>query len=217
MPESKTSSTDSPELCVDPEHYKSYTKQISYRWNSRGFRDDEWPDDLSDVVWCVGDSFTVGIGQPFEETWPSLLQKRLGKRCLNLGEDGCSNDTMCLRIQEICRLYNPKTIAVMWSYLSRRRKHNKNVQYDRDDFGDKEDITNFIKNYKIINQLPTSVINLMIPNAITHPDILNYFLEKEFKKNFKLIYVEQIDRARCGIHFDIKTSENVTKSIIQNM
>ena len=79
IPESKNSGMDTLEECQDKDHYLSYTKDISYRYNSRGFRDHEWPEDLSDVVWCVGDSFTVGIGQPFEETWPQLLGKKLGK------------------------------------------------------------------------------------------------------------------------------------------
>jgi len=68
IPESKATGMDTLELCLNKEYFKSYTKQISYRYNSKGFRDDEWPEDLSDVIWCVGDSFTVGIGQPFEET-----------------------------------------------------------------------------------------------------------------------------------------------------
>ena len=37
----------------------------------------------------------------------------------------------------------------MWSYLSRRRINNKNVHHDKDSFGPKEDVANFIKNYKM--------------------------------------------------------------------
>jgi len=216
-PESKTSGIDSLELCMNQEHYKSYTKKISYRYNSKGFRDDEWPEDLSDVIWCVGDSFTVGVGQPFAEIWPQLLDKKIDKRCLNLGEDGCSNDTMCLRIQEICNLYNPKIIVVMWSYLSRRRKNNEDVQYDKDSFGDQQDIANFIKNYKIVNQLDAKVINLIIPNAITRPDIVDYVLKKQFKKKSHLIHFEQLDWARDFHHFDIKTSKNICDLIAENI
>lgn len=216
-PESKTSGIDSLELCMNREHYKSYTKEISYRYNSKGFRDHEWPEDLSDVIWCVGDSFTVGVGQPFAETWPQLLEKKIGKRCINLGEDGCANDTMCLRIQEICNLYNPKTIVVMWSYLARRRKNYENVHYDKDSFGDQEDVANFVKNYKIVNQLDTKVINLIIPNAITRPDIMDYVLKKQFKKNSHLIHFEQLDWARDFHHFDIKTSKNVCDLIAENI
>ena len=213
LPESKTSGLDTLEECLDKEHYLSYPKDISYRYNSRGFRDHEWPEDLSDVIWCVGDSFTVGIGQPFEETWPQLLQQKTGKRCLNLGEDGCSNDSMALRVQEICRSHGPKTIVVMWSYLSRRRVNNKNVHHDKDSFGPKEDVANFIKNYKIVNQLPASVVNLMIPNTTKSPD----FLKKTVEQNSKLITFKKLDYARDHHHFAVKTSKGVSQLIAKTI
>ena len=75
---SNTTGMDSPELCLDKEHYSNYKKKVEYQYNSRGFRDHEWPEDLSDVIWCVGDSFTEGLGQPFGETWPCLLQEKTG-------------------------------------------------------------------------------------------------------------------------------------------
>jgi len=210
IPESKNSGMDTLEGCFDKDHYQSYTKDISYRYNSRGFRDYEWPEDLSDVVWCVGDSFTVGIGQPFEETWPQVLDKETGKRCINLGEDGCSNDTMSLRIQEICKLYNPKLIVVMWSYLHRRRVNNKNVHHDVNDFGLEKDIANFSKNFKIVNELPTKIINLTIPLAF---DDVKYVKEK-YKS---IIFTRNIDYARDHYHFDVKTSRGVSQLIIKKI
>ena len=72
---------DTYESCFDKEHFKNYSKKISYEYNSKGFRDVEWPTDLSDCIWCIGDSFTEGLGQPFEETWPQVLQKNSGKTC----------------------------------------------------------------------------------------------------------------------------------------
>lgn len=227
---STTSGMDCYERCVDKKHFLNYPKEITYQYNSRGFRDREWPEDLSDVIWCVGDSFTVGIGQPVEETWPQLLEKKTGKRCLNLGEDGCSNDSIALRIQEIYKLYDPKLIIVMWSYFSRRRIDNKNVQFDRNNFGVKEDITNFIKNFKIIvDNVPTNLLHLLIPNALIDVDtrsrkISDYILGK-FKNTLNdqqyedilksILTFPQLDRARDCHHFDIKTSEYVCDLIIQ--
>ena len=220
LPESEYSGIDSLEECHDRKHFLNYSKKISYRYNSRGFRDHEWPQDLSEVIWCVGDSFTVGLGQPFEETWPQLLEKKLGRRCLNVGEDGCSNDTLSMRIQEISRLYKPKHIIVMWSYLSRRRVNNVNVHHDKKSFGFKEDVTNFVKNYAIVNQLP-NIVNLIVPNATTRPDTLNKFLKKllnKEKNNYpKLLNFQVIDLARDGLHFDVNTSTNITKLICENM
>ena len=218
--ETKTTGTDSIEYCYDLKHFKSYSKNISYRYNSRGFRDHEWPEDLSEVIWCIGDSFTVGIGQPFEETWPYLLEKKSGKRCINLGEDGCSNDTMALRAQEIFKSFNPNLIVIMWSYLHRRRVGDKNVHYFKKDFGVQEDIMNFSKNYKIVNDLPIPIINTTIPDIL--PEInaekrLNYFLEKLTGTVPDLTPVEQVDWARDYLHFDIKTSHKITDYICQRL
>ena len=217
-----TSGIDSFKNCVNREHFLSYKKNISYRYNSRGFRDQEWPDDLSDVVWCVGDSFTVGIGQPYEETWPNILQKQIGKRCLNLGEDGCSNDTISLRVQEIYKLYKPKFVIVMWSYFSRRRVNGKNVQYDKNHFGDRQDLENFSDNFKVVNNLSTNIVNLLIPNAFIDLNRLKRKYLDYILKSSKLLRddqvqsintFEQLDYSRDYSHFDILTSKLVTKIV----
>ena len=210
IPESKNSGMDTLEHCQDKDHFLSYTKDISYRYNSKGFRDHEWPEDLSDVVWCVGDSFTVGIGQPFEETWPQLLGKKLGKTCLNIGEDGCANDTMALRIQEICKLHSPKLIVVMWSHFARRRVNGKNVHYDRNHFGVDKDMANFSKNFKIVNELPTNIINLIIPLAFEDTEMLN-------KNHPELRILKQLDYSRDYYHFDVKTGVGVCQFIIKKI
>lgn len=208
IPESKNSGIDTLEFCHDKEHYLAYTKDISYRYNSRGFRDHEWPEDLSDVIWCVGDSFTVGIGQPFAETWPQLIEKQTGKRCINLGEDACSNDSLSLRIQDICKSHNPKLIVVMWSYFHRRRVGNRNVHHDVNDFGMEKDMANFTRNFEIVNKLPTNIINLLIPFAFD--DV------KSVKEKYKnIIPTRNIDYSRDHVHFDIKTSTTVSQFIVQ--
>ena len=218
--ESKYSGIDTLEECRDQKHFVNYPKTISYRYNSRGFRDHEWPQDLSEVIWCVGDSFTVGIGQPFEETWPRLLEKKLGKRCLNLGQDGCSNDTIAMRIKEIYKLHNPKLIVVMWSHLARRRVNGVNVMYDKKDFGNKEDMKNFVKNFQMVNELPLPVVNTIIPQEVNgRTDLLDYFAKKKITGNISwdLTVVEQLDYARDYHHFDIKTIEHFTNLIMEKI
>ena len=218
IPESDTSGTDTLLRCRDKKHYLSFPKKISYKYSSKGFRDDEWPDDLSDVIWCVGDSFTVGIGQPFEESWPSLLQKKLGKRCLNLGEDGCSNDTMALRIKDICKLHSPKLIVVMWSYLHRRRVNNENVHHEKENFGRQQDLANFRKNYTYVNNLSTKFIHCMIPTAFTaeeNSSVTEYVIKNTVGSGVK--HVEQLDWARDHRHFDIQSSEKIVDRIIEDI
>ena len=114
----------------------------------------------------------------------------------------------------------------MWSYLSRRRINNKNVHHDKDSFGSMEDVANFTKNYKIVNQLPArsmllpwpvapapTVVNLMIPNTTKCPD----FLKRAVEQNSKLITFKQLDYARDHHHFDVKTSKGVSQLIAKTI
>jgi hypothetical protein len=154
----------------------------------------------------------VGIGQPYEEIWPQLLENKTGKRCINIGEDGCSNDTMALRAQEICKLYRPQLVVVMWSYFQRRRINDKNVHFDNDDFGAKQDVTNFVKNFKIVDNLPINVVHLVVPDAFIGGEKSNCLFEKFDIRNFP-----RLDRARDHHHFDIKTSELVCDLIMEKI
>jgi len=124
------SGLDSPEHCLDKTHFKQYPWPITYNYNSRGFRDQEWPnsiDQLSNAVWCVGDSFTVGLGSPVEHTWPMLLQKQTGRRVINVSMDGASNNWIARRTALIQKEINPTAVVVMWSYLHRRENDNHNI------------------------------------------------------------------------------------------
>jgi len=218
------SGIDCAENCFDKKHFENYTKKISYQYNSKGFRDNEWPVDLSDVIWCVGDNFTAGIGQPYEETWPQLLQKKTGKRCINLGQDGCSNDSLTLRIKEIVKNHKPKLIVVMWSYFARRRfRDGKNVHFDKDARElPKHDLQNFADNFSCVNKLPTKIIHTIIPGAFmvrkhTYDDLTEYAVNRKLEHGKKIIHFKQMDCARDYHHFDIKTSELVTDLITKKI
>lgn len=64
---------------------------IEYQFNSKGFRCEEF-EPLPCVVF-LGCSFTMGIGLPVADTWPSIVAKKLGLANFNLGIGGGSNDT----------------------------------------------------------------------------------------------------------------------------
>jgi hypothetical protein len=117
------SGMDSLEFSKHKQHFKSYPYQVEYRYNSRGFRDAEWPEDINELknaIWCVGDSFTVGLGAPVEHSWPCILQKRLGIRTINVSMDGASNTWISRKSKDILQIINPKTLIIHWSYLNRR-------------------------------------------------------------------------------------------------
>lgn len=114
---------DSIKLCPNKHHFKTFKHAVSYQYNSRGYRDIEWPtqlEELNSAIWCVGDSFTVGVGNPFDHIWPQVLQQRTSQRVINVSMDGASNEWIARRAIEIFNTVGPCTMIVMWSYFHRR-------------------------------------------------------------------------------------------------
>lgn len=70
---------------------------VSYRYNSEGFRDEEF--DRTPAGIALGCSHTQGIGVDEQSTWPVQLSQLLGKKVWNLGIGGAALDT-CFRVLE---------------------------------------------------------------------------------------------------------------------
>ena len=108
------------EHSCNPTHYDQYPWPITYRYNSRGYRGQEWPGDLHNAIWCFGDSFTVGLGSPLDHTWCHCLQQLSKQRIINISMDGASNNWIVRKIQELLIEVVPHTIVIQWSYAHRR-------------------------------------------------------------------------------------------------
>jgi hypothetical protein len=110
----------------DPEFTKldtSYPWPITYKFNSRGYRDLDWPTDietLKNSIWCIGDSATMGIGAPVEHSWPSRLALKLNNRTINISMPGASNDWIYRQADQILKEIQPKSLVLQWSLLNRR-------------------------------------------------------------------------------------------------
>lgn len=113
---------DSIEYCKNKRLFREYPHHVDYCFNSRGFRDAEWPEDLANSIWCVGDSFTVGLGSPIEHIWPQQLQNLTGIRTINVSLDGASNTWMSRQAVEILKTIKPRAMVIHWSYISRRER-----------------------------------------------------------------------------------------------
>lgn len=209
------SGIDSLEYCKDKDFFLAYPDKIIYEYNSKGFRDNEWPESMDDVIWCVGDSFTVGIGLPIEHTWPFMLEQATGVRCINLSSDGCSNDRMGMRIDHVRRHHDPKLLIVMWSYPCRRIVDGKDVPFNDQDWGSAKDFINFKNNYNLANYQQDNVINFMIPDAILDKEKTKW---NHYKKHHGIHYyqVDLVDYARDKHHFGKKTSQNIVDTIIND-
>ena len=176
------SGMDSIEGCVDKKHFKNYPYPIEYVYNSRGFRDAEWPnsvEELKNAIWCIGDSFTVGLGSPLEHTWPYLLQQQTGRRCINISLDGASNEWIARKTRSIIKEINPTDIVIMWSYPHRREKKDNSLSDEgrrihaiTELVNDKlENIINFKSCVESVNNQYNNIKHTTIPFAFTGSDI----------------------------------------------
>lgn len=168
----KFSGIDSYSHCVDKKHFKSFPYEVDYHYNSRGFRDKEWPnslDELKESIWCIGDSFTVGLGSPIGHTWVRQLELKTKKRCINVSLDGASNFWIARQATDILTTINPKTIILHWSYSHRieERVNDGYVQkhYDLAKLDANLVAENFISCYNKVeeNKSLTTVIHSFIP------------------------------------------------------
>jgi len=101
--------TDSKEsfdrMMQDPVHRAYFQEKewdkpetITYKLNSNGFRSEEF-DSSADNLVALGCSFTMGIGLPYKDLWPTRLAQALNLRACNFGWGGASSD-QCFRFAE---------------------------------------------------------------------------------------------------------------------
>lgn len=111
----------------DIELFDSYPYPIDYSFNSRGFRDREWPNDINDLqnsIWCIGDSVTTGIAAPVTHNWVSVLENAINQRCINISLTASSNDWIFRKGIEVLTTIKPKTIIFQWSFIPRGESNN---------------------------------------------------------------------------------------------
>lgn len=164
---------DHPDNCLDKNHFQSYPHHISYNYNSRGFRDQEWPVDITELkeaVWCIGDSFTAGVGSSLEFTWPQRLSVAINKRTINVSMDGASNEWIARIAQRIMFAIDPAHMVIMWSHTHRREHNNallndeqRRIQFTKTTV--QEDLDNLLACKQQVDSVAKHVVNFAIPGA----------------------------------------------------
>ena len=66
-------------------------KSFTYKFNSHGFRCEEFTD--TDSIMFLGCSYTLGVGLPLENIFATIVAQNLNLTCFNLGVGGSSADT----------------------------------------------------------------------------------------------------------------------------
>lgn len=171
------SGMDSTENCANLDHFNSYKLEVVYNYNSRGFRDSEWPTDPAELkksIWCVGDSFTVGIGSNVDCTWPKILQKSINVRTINVSMDGASNTWIARKCVRILEEIAPEILIIHWSYLHRVESDNTSLIDEQraiwcnEDHTIDEQFKNLISNLTKVNlaNKSTKIIHSIIPEGL---------------------------------------------------
>ena len=96
-------------------------QEFNYIFNSWGFRGPEYEEYIGKpVILCMGDSNTLNVGEPIQNSWSSQLGKLKKLPCINLGMDGAGNDAIRLCYDRAVKLFDVQETFVMYSYLHRR-------------------------------------------------------------------------------------------------
>jgi hypothetical protein len=165
--------TDCLDLCLDKQLFTQWPHVINYSHNSRGFRDNEWPQELDSAIWCLGDSFTAGLGSRFSHTWPQVLSRHSQHRVVNVSMYGASNQWIARNVCDVYDLARPDNIVIMWSYPHRREDPNFELSdLDRREHYVKcimaDDYANFNDCRKLVQThcVDSNLIEFVIPNFV---------------------------------------------------
>jgi hypothetical protein len=218
------SGMDHPDYCFDRGHFDQYPHQISYEYNSRGFRDAEWPDNPAGAIWCMGDSFTVGLGSPREHTWPWLLQNTLGHRAINVSLDGASNAWIARRAAAILEQVQPPIMIIQWSYTNRRESPDTTLDDEQRRIWvtrttDLEDLEHTLAAIDLVERSRghARIIHSFIPRFINNQHRQVSHLAVTQRCSEYIAEIQQQDWARDHHHYDIKTAQAFVDQVGQRL
>jgi hypothetical protein len=93
------------------ERYGWIDADITYRFNSHGFRSDEF--DSSPSIMFLGCSHTMGTGLAQHQVYTSLVSQQLGLKCVNLGLSGGASDSAFRLANHYLLKIQPKIVFLL--------------------------------------------------------------------------------------------------------
>lgn len=116
-------------LKIMPNDWRYRDKKIIYEVNKYGYRTDEWENiNWKDSIVIFGCSYTFGVGLAEDETISYYLGELTGKKVINLGVGGGSNELSLMNCTHMINNFGfPEAIVFNWTFLDRfiyLSKHN---------------------------------------------------------------------------------------------
>ena len=93
---------------------------ISYSFNDLGFRCENYHEG-NNYILVSGCSHTMGIGIPYEHTWPAQLQQEFFPdfKIYNAAKGAASNDYIVRSVYQLLPIVKPKIVMVAWTHRPR--------------------------------------------------------------------------------------------------
>ena len=104
------------------------SSEVTYRFNSLGFRGEEFDPDAPVKLFVSGCSNTFGVGVEFEESWPFLFKQKLAEQrgvpessvnLMNFAQGGASNDYVTRTLVEQSSRVRPDVILAGFTHMHR--------------------------------------------------------------------------------------------------
>jgi hypothetical protein len=105
---------------VDLDAVARFPLEISYQFNSRGFRGPEWPSDvksLTESIWVIGSSYAMSVGLPEEYMLSLRIKEHLNESAIDASAGGVSNEWIRDRAQYIIDTLHPEELVIHWTLL----------------------------------------------------------------------------------------------------
>jgi len=109
--------TDSEENFLQTQNNIFTPESFGYNFNQFGYRigNRDWDLNSSEKrIVTLGCSHTVGVGVPWEKTWPTLFAEEIGFDLFNLSVAGASSDTVFRTLHQSIDIIKPDIVAIYW-------------------------------------------------------------------------------------------------------
>ena len=167
---------------------------------------------IGNEILAIGDSFTLGLGVDNQHTWAAQLSNLVNYPVCNFSLNGCSNDWMVRRTQQLLTQFTPKAVIVHYTFSHRRERPFKDwTDVERTEceplYSNEENYANWKSAFEYFSSLDIPVVHSFITDW--HPIPIDYasLPGKVIRPMVKM------DLARDGFHYGPKTHQRLAQCI----
>jgi len=174
-------------------------EDVVYKSNAQGFRDNKDYEFKSNKVWIAafGDSFVHCDEVGFEESWPYLLEKKLGSKfeVLNFGIGGYGTGQAFLRYQRMGVKFKANIVIIGFVFDDIKRNVNifrfllnpaTGVPFSKPRFIFKEEKLKLLRNpVRTVERVKKAILNIHDNPLVEEHD---FFYRKTFIDHYPLFY-----------------------------